>query len=231
VVATFANGEAVRWSAAEQGGEAIGPGELVVANARDVTVAWVVATVDGRQTVRTVVAPPERGSRPVPVPSGWRVVGAHGQGLVLVRAESGKGVAVWEPWDRGGPDVVDDDGYYLASSSRRIAWLRDGHLVESGRPFGGERFVVLDAPATAAAYAPDGVQLALIGEPRGGATRVRFLETDGSVDQGFVVRKADGISTYGWLADGDFVADPGGDVEYRYDPRWGLTINDRRRMG
>ncbi len=74
------------------------------------------------------------------------------------------------------------------------------------------------------------MRLALVGKPQGDMTRVRFLEADGNVDDGFVVQGSS-ISTFGWTAEGDFLANPGGDVEYRYDPSWGLTISDRRRLG
>ncbi len=140
------------------------------------------------------------------------------------------GVAVWEPWEIDPPEVLDPSGRFLASSVRRVAWLRDGELVESGSPYREERMVLMRDDIVGAAYAPDGVSLALVGKPQGDMTRVRFLESDGSVDEGFVV-KGSSISTFGWTAEGDFLANPGGGVEYRYDPSWGLTISDRRRLG
>ena len=154
----------------------------------------------------------------------------NGQGLVLVGSETGLGVAVWEPWEIDAPEVLDPSGRFLASSVRRVAWLRDGELVESGSPYREERMVLMRDDIAGAAYAPDGVRLALVGEPQGDMTRVRFLESDGTVDDGFVVHGSS-ISTFGWTAEGDFLANPGGDVEYRYDPSWGLTISDRRRLG
>ena len=230
VVAVLSSGEARRWLHGDDESVSLGPAELVLANVRDDTLVWLVADQDGRQEVRTVVAPPERGSRSIPVPEGWRIAGVNGQGLVLVGSESGVGVAVWEPWEIDAPEVLDPAGRFLASSVRRVAWLRDGELVESGSPYREERMVLMRDDIAGAAYAPDGVRLALVGEPQGDMTRVRFLEADGTVDDGFVVH-ASSISTFGWTAEGDFLANPGGDVEYRYDPSWGLTISDRRRLG
>ena len=89
------------------------------------------------------MAPPERESRAIPVPEGWRIAGVNGQGLVLVGSETGLGVAVWEPWEIDAPEVLDPSGRFLASSVRRVAWLRDGELVESGSPYREERMVLM----------------------------------------------------------------------------------------
>jgi hypothetical protein len=230
VVAVLSNGEARRWLEGDDESVSLGPAELVLANVRDDALVWLVDSQDGRQEVRTVVAPPARGSRAIPVPEGWKIAGVNGQGLVLVGSETGVGVAVWEPWEIDPPEVLDPSGRFLASSVRRVAWLRDGELVESGSPYREERMVLMRDDVVGAAYGPDGVSLALVGKPQGDVTRVRFLESDGSVDEGFAV-EGSSISTFGWTADGDFLANPGGGVEYRYDPSWGLTISDRRRLG
>jgi hypothetical protein len=230
VVAVLSNGEARRWLDGDDESVSLGPAELVLANVRDDTLVWLVDSQHGRQEVRTVLAPPERGSRAIPVPRGWRIAGVNGQGLVLVGSDTGLGVAVWEPWEIDPPEVLDPAGRFLASSVRRVAWLRDGELVESGSPYREERMVLMHDDIVGAAYAPDGVTLALVGKPEGDVTRVRFLESDGSVDEGFVV-EGSSIATFGWTAEGDFLANPGGRVEYRYDPSWGLTISDRRRLG
>ena len=142
---------------------------------------WLVDSQHGRQEVRTVLAPPQLGSRSIPVPKNWKIAGVNGQGLVLVGSDTGVGVAVWEPWEIDPPEVLDPAGRFLASSVRRVAWLRDGQLVESGSPYRDERMVLLHDDIVGAAYGPDGVSLALVGKPEGDVTRVRFLESDGSI--------------------------------------------------
>ena len=233
VVAVLSNGEARRWLDGDDGERQPRAGRARAGQRprRHPGLAGGLTTTAGRRCAPSWRRPNE-GSRAIPVPEGWRIAGVNGQGLVLVGSESGVGVAVWEPWEidaaRGARPRRSLPRQQRAAGG--VAARRGAGGVGQPVPRGADG-AHARRHRRGGRTRPTGVRLALVGRASGGrdpgaaSSRPTAPSTTGSWCS------ASSISTFGWTAEGDFLANPGGGVEYRYDPSWGLTISDRRRLG
>ena len=69
---------------------------------------------------------------------------------------------LWTHWEGTDPDVLDDQGRFVASDQGRIAWARDGLLLQSEDEREVTDTTTIEGEVVTARYSPDGEELALL---------------------------------------------------------------------